>query len=177
MGLHYTNLDERTRDFMLREVDKDVLDGKLYISPRLNQRGQQDYETLLREAIRENDDDWLASQLRFSGYMNAMESRRKRGGGVTMAKVPVTAPDTLSEGEFNRFYVRGLCLRAIEDGIEEVEVYRGRASSRPRPESQAMIGKRVSARNLLEDLRNSQGVEPALGLPPGPNSGLTVRLA
>lgn len=162
---------------MAREVEKDVSEGKLYISPRLNQRGQQDYERLLREAIHDNDDDWLATRLRHGGYMNAMESRRKRGGGYTMVKVPVTAPATLAEGEFNRFYVRGLCLRAIEDGIKEVEVYRGRTSRNPRSRSQAMIGKRVSAGTLLEDLRNSQGVEPALGLPPGPNSGLTVRLA
>jgi len=39
-----------------------------------------------------------------------------------------------------------------------------------------MIGKRKSAKTLLEELRKSQGVDPALGLPPGPNSDLTVRL-
>ena len=27
-----------------------------------------------------------------------------------MVKVPVTAPQTLAEGEFNRFYIRGVCL-------------------------------------------------------------------
>lgn len=95
---------------------------------------------------------------------------------ASTAKVPVTAPDTLAEGEFNRFYVRGLCLRAIEKGIPEMEVYRGKPVRQPRPESKAMIGKRISAQILLEDLRQSPGVEPALGLPPGPNSGLTVRL-
>lgn len=93
-----------------------------------------------------------------------------------MAKVPVTAPDTLAEGEFNRFYARGLCARAIADGIPDVEVYRGKQVQRPRPESQSKIGNRINVKALLEDLRKSQGVEPALGLPPGPNSGLTVRL-
>lgn len=45
----------------------------------------------------------------------------------------------------------------------------------PRPESEAMVGSRLPAQALLDDLRTSQGVEPALGLPPGPNSGITVR--
>jgi hypothetical protein len=82
----------------------------------------------------------------------------------------------LAEGEFNRYYCRGLCQRALEVGIEEVEVYRAKAVTTPRPESQRLIGRRLSARSLLNDLRTSQGVEPALGVPPGPNSGLSVRL-
>ena len=94
-----------------------------------------------------------------------------------MARVPRTAPDTLAEGEFNRFYVRGLCARALEENVTEVQVYRGKSVRNPRPESRAMIGKVLLARDLLEDLRRSQGVEPALGLPTGPNSGLTIRLS
>ena len=43
----------------------------------------------------------------------------------------------------------------------------------PRPESQAKVGALFDAKQLLNDLRTSQGVEPALGIPPGPNSGLS----
>lgn len=93
-----------------------------------------------------------------------------------MAQVPVTAPDTLSEGEFNRYYVRGVCRRAIADRVQKVEVYRARHSDNPRQESEALIGKEIDPTALLTDLRNSQGVEPALGIPPGPNSGLCVFL-
>ena len=61
--------------------------------------------------------------------------------------------------------------------MDQVEVYRGKSVSQPRPESEALLGKRLSVKALLEDLRKSKGVEPALGLPhPGPNSGLTVRM-
>ncbi|MCG8431014.1 MAG: hypothetical protein MJA29_07565, partial [Candidatus Omnitrophica bacterium] len=110
------------------------------------------------------------------GYMKDYEQRKKRGGGFTTAKVPITAPDTLSEGEFNRYYVRGLCVRVIEEGVNQVEVYRGIPVNQPRSESEALLGKRLSAEALLADLRESVGVEPALGLPPGPNSGLTIRM-
>jgi hypothetical protein len=108
--------------------------------------------------------------------MSAFEQRRKRKGGFTSAKAPINASNTLAEGEFNRFYVRGLCLRAIENGIAELEVYRDKSVRQPRLESEAMIGKRIPAQALLNDLKQSPGVEPALGLPPGPDSGLTVRL-
>ena len=93
-----------------------------------------------------------------------------------MAKVPHTTPDILAEGEFNRLYARGLCVTVLALGRTEVEVYRGKVVQNPRPESQAMIGRCMPAQKLLEDLRMSQKVEPALGLPPGPNSGLTVRV-
>jgi hypothetical protein len=108
--------------------------------------------------------------------MVATETRRKPSGGHTIAKVPVTAPLTLAEGEFNRFFARGLCLRATEDGIAELEVYRARESAQPRAESLLLIGTRLNAAALLEDLRASAGVDTAMRLPPGPNSGLSVRL-
>ncbi|NLE28031.1 MAG: hypothetical protein GX625_22385 [Clostridiaceae bacterium] len=107
--------------------------------------------------------------------MRATEQRRTRGGGITTARVPHNAPEMLAEGEFNRFYIRGLCRDIIECGGTEVEIYRGKDVGNPRPESQAMIGKRLPADQLLQDLRASPGVEPALDLPPGPNSGLTAR--
>lgn len=174
MTLQYEDLDERTRQLMLEEVEFDASESVLYVSPRLNPSGQQGYEQLLKEAIREYDDAWLTEELRSGDYFNPSLQRQTQKGTSTQ-KMPKNAPDTLAEGEFNRFYIRGLCRRAIEEGTPEVEVYRGRESSRPRSESEALIGKRLSANALLEDLRLSVGVTPAL-LPPGPNSGLTVRL-
>jgi hypothetical protein len=176
VALNYANLDEETRNLALAEMEADVRQGTFYHSPRLSQTGQQHYEGLLREALENHNDGWLASQLRQLGCLSSHESRRTPRGGTTIAKVPINAADMLAEGEFNRYYCRGLCQRALEVGIEEVEVYRAKAVTTPRPESQRLIGRRLSARSLLNDLRTSQGVEPALGVPPGPNSGLSVRL-
>jgi hypothetical protein len=170
-------LDEKTRRFMLEELEHDVKSGKLYLSPRLSEQGRKDYEGLLRQAIQgAGNDVTLADSLRSGGRLRISEERDKRGGGVVIAKVPVTAAETLAEGEFNRFYIRGLCRRALEDGIPELMVYRAKQVTNPRPESQNMIGTKVSAKNLLEDLRAHPGVDTALGLPAGPNSGLSVRL-
>jgi hypothetical protein len=173
VGIVYENLDKRTREFMIRELDLAISSGSLYISPRLNSSGEANWSNILREAIQSYSDDWLAGQLLNRGYLKTQE-RRTRSGRTTIAKVPVTANETLAECEFNRFYARGLCLRAIEDGIPEVEVYRGKQVKQPRPESQAKIGSRKAAKALLDDVRKS-GVEPALEIPE-PNSGLTFRL-
>jgi hypothetical protein len=175
MSIRYDNLDATVRVLMVRELERDQANGSLYISPRLTAAGAEAWLQILREAFEQHDDVWIAATLRSRGFISTTEQRRKPKGGFTTAQVPHTAPDTLAEGEFNRFYARGLCAQVVASGGTEVEVYRGKEVQNPRPESQAMVGRSLPAQQLLQDLRSSQGVEPALGLPPGPNSGLTVR--
>ena len=175
MALNYENLDGKTRPFMLREVELDLSRGNLYLSPRLNEHGQQNYVSLLKEAIGHYNDAWLADQLDKNACMAEFELR-KQSGVSRKVKVPVNAHQVLSEGEFNRFYIRGVCARVIHEGFNQIEVYRGKSVKTPRSESQAMIGKKLPAEELLKDLRASIGVDTAFGLPSGPNSGLTVRM-
>jgi hypothetical protein len=174
--LNLLHLDERTRRLMLDEIDRDVNQGTLYISPRLSNTGQQNYLTLLKQAVREHNDAWLAEQLNLHKRMRDTEQKKKPKGGYTVARVPTTAAETLAEGEFNRYYARALCRRALEDGIPEVLVYRAKWAGQPSDESEAEVGKRLDPARLLEDLQTHPGVETALGLPRGPNSGLSVRL-
>lgn len=176
MALNLVDLDDATRRLMQEELDSDISSGRLYISPRLTELGRERYPELLRQAMIAQDDSWLAGNLGAGGLIKTEEQRRKPTGGYTVVKVPVTAPVTLAEGEFNRFYCRAVCRRALQDGVGQVEIYRAKEVERPRPESLAKEGARADAQELLNDLRTHQGVEPALGLPPGPNSGLSVRL-
>jgi hypothetical protein len=176
MGLNYEYLDERTREFMLIEIELDAAKKNLYFSKRFNENGREKYLELLKKAAQKQDDNWLGNELRRLGCFKAFVEKKTPSGGSTKVKVPVNAAETLAEGEFNRFYIRGLCRVAIEDGILELEICRGKEVSQPRIESEARIGKMVPAEKLLEDLRKSPGVEPALGVPSGPNSGLTTRL-
>lgn len=171
MSIRYESLDHGVRENMLTEFEQDRLDGSLYLGSRLTVEGQRLWPALLREALERRDDSWLANSLRYGGMLETHE-RRARTGWVA---VPVTAADTLAEGEFNRFYLRGLCLHVLAAGGTEVEVYRGKQVVNPRAESNALIGRRLPAGQLLNSLRTGKGVEPALGLPPGANSGLTAR--
>jgi hypothetical protein len=150
---------------MLEEIEMAVKDETIYLSPWLSPQGLNDWASLLIEAAKIGNDDSLAGQLRQNGRINKTAQRRKPKGGYTTYTVPYTASDTMAEGEFNRFYVRGLCRYAIANGIAKLEVYRAKAVAEPRPESEAKLGTLVDPTIILDDLRKSAGVEPTLGIP------------
>jgi len=175
MSMNYAQLDQETRRLMLDEIQTDEREGKLYISPRLSQTGVAEYPQLQRHAAESGTDDSLAASLKQNGRLNATEQRAKPSGGYSIVRVPVTAAETLAEGEFNRFYVRALCRRQMSGGGRLV-VHRAKQVQNPRPESEALIGTNPNAQTLLEDLRTNIGVETALGVPKRPNSGLSVQI-
>lgn len=171
MALDLIDLDETTRGHMLSEFESDLAEDALYMGKDLSESGMRRYPDLLRAAIESGDDSSLEGGLSEPNVFNEMGLRQGKP-----VKVPKNAAQRLAEGEFNRFYLRGLCLRAIDDGANVVVVYRARSSSNPRPESEELIGRTFNATGLLADLRSNPGVDTALGLPPGPNSGLSARL-
>jgi hypothetical protein len=176
MPLNYANLDDSTRALMHDEIAVDIAAGALYMGTRLSTRGAHEWADLLQHAAATGNDETLAEHLNADGRLKQFEERRKPTGGVTTVKVPVTAAATLAEGEFNRFYIRALCRRAIEQGIPRLIVYRAKDVTSPRRESEEKIGTEIDPQQLLADLRANPGVDTALGLPAGPNSGLSVRL-
>jgi hypothetical protein len=176
MGLAYEDLDDTTRRLMRLEIESDIANGTIYISSYLNPQGCDSWPRLLVEAASSGNDDSLAAAIRRDDCLKSHYDRRKPKGGYTSAAVPYNAHETMGEGEFNRYYCRGLCKRALEEGITVLEVYRAKPVAAPRPASQAKLGQLVDPATVLADLRQTQGVEPALGLPPGPNSGLTLRI-
>jgi len=176
MGLHYEQLDRETRRLMLEELALDEREGQIYRSQRLVRDRDPHYLALLRAAFVSESDDWLAYQLHEQKLLEEHELRRTPKGDVTIARVPTTAEQTLAEGEFNRYYVRALCRRVEETPGMMLEIYRARESDQPRPESALRVGHEVSATVLLTDLRTGTRVDMALGVPAGPNSGLSVRM-
>jgi hypothetical protein len=176
MGLAFRNLDQRTRELMLEELELDMASNTLYLSDRLNPYGRNVFPRLLEHAFSTGDDTTLANDLRH-GCFNLTFQRRKPKGGYSDVTMPVNAPDMLAEGEFNRFYIRALCRRTIEEGKSIVRMYRAKSVSNPRPESEMLIGHLANAQQLLEDLRTNIGKNTNTGIPGGPNSGLSVELA
>jgi len=174
MGFRFDDLDLHTRALMLDEVDRDVRLGVLYRSQRLSPRGHVLYVPALREAVCRGNEQTLARAIASGGMLNAYEIGHRRGT-VFAKRVPHDAHRTLAEGEFNRFYLRALCVRAQDEGCERLEIYRAKQVTSPRPESQAQLGAQVDVRTLLRDLRKYVGVETAYKLP-APNSGLSARV-
>jgi len=117
----------------------------------------------------------FATAIRLRGLLNRAETAIK---GRPPDVVPLTAADALAEGEFNRFYMRGVCARAVAGGVQRVEVYEAqvRTEEIPLRESEAVIGRRPDAQGLLDDLRRHHLVDRAPGLGIGGDSGLSIRL-
>jgi len=174
MSLDFEDLNELQRGYMLEELDYDLERGSLYLSKRLNERGIELYPQLLRMAIKEGNDATFAHELLMKNCLKSKEERTVKGKAV-VAKVPSNAHTLLAEGEFNRFYIRGMCLGALKDGSCKLEIYRAKQVSSPRQESEAKIGQKIDPDSVLNDLRVNVGTDTVFGLPPGPNSGLSVR--
>ena len=177
MGLRYENLDDITRKYMLEEIDMDIRSDKVYRSSYLTQSGQGDFPELMRQAAETGNDDTLATSLK-GKFNRTTQRKRPKNAGYYTADVPMNAAEVLSESEFNRYFCRGLCRRAMGESIARLQVFRAKAVAAPRPESERKIGLLVEPSITLIDIRKSQehGVEMALGIPPGPGSGITLRI-
>jgi hypothetical protein len=174
MPLKYYDLDPVTRRHALAELDSDIASGAFHASDRLRPTAVEEYQALLYDALRYYDDLWLEQHA--TDLIVDFEPRQTRSGGQTTAKVPEMADRMLAEGDFNRYYMRGVALRAIEEGRHVVEVYRARLSLEPRPESAELEGTRLAAHDVLDYLRGRRSDDPNTTRLARPNSGLSIRL-
>jgi hypothetical protein len=169
------NLDDKTRNYMLDAIEDADRIGNIYYSSRFNDAGRREWLGLLKEAAREHDEQWLADQVDSCQLMRELEGGRTPRGGYAVKHIPHTvAAQTLAEGQFNRFYMLGLCNRARAEGISHLEVYRARETSSPRPGSAAMIGTRLSVDDVENQLRDTKASlkSPLLQI----RSGISLKL-
>lgn len=177
MSLYLINLDEQTRELMLAELDYDEERNQLHISPYLSNQGVHDYPVLLRGALAEGDPDSLADALSQQRRIARTGHRRKVAGGYSIVTIPENAAEMLANDTFNHYYIRAVARRALDEGLDEVIVYRARPVTEPRPESEQLVETAVDAAALLDDLRRHTGPDRGeLGVPAGPNSGISVHL-
>ena len=127
---------------------------------------------MLKGALETQNDTWLANKL--YGYFNATEPRHLEKG-IIQAAIPETANITLAEDEFNRFYMRALCLFAIANNIPYLIVCQTKTVQDHRPRSVAKLGSSINPTDLLDDLRTYKERDTRLGLGE-PNSSLSVKL-
>lgn len=171
--MNFESLTPEVRTHMLNEIDADSTADTLYRSKRLLDSAWPAYKTALTEAAKTGTEVTLAAAI--ANGMLVSQETSTRNGKPYLKAVPSNAAQTLAEGEFNRFYIRGVCLEAIATN-RKIEVYRGKAVSSARSESELKLGHRPDPKLLLADLRKNIGLETFLGIPGGANSGISVRL-
>lgn len=171
MSFNFMDLTSDIRQKMIKEIQEDIAKNNLYYSKRFNQNGKQKYPEILIKNVTSNGNDVSLGLELKENQCFLTEEMSARG----LRKVPVNAPEIFAEGEFNRFYIRALCLHALAEG-KNLEVYRAKNVVGARSSSQEKIGDLVDPQSLLNDVRNNIGIDTHLGLPAGPNSGLSVKL-
>jgi hypothetical protein len=175
VALELTHLDPSTRQCMVAEFEADLAAGTLYRSPQLTEEGLRLYHHLLRSALVKGTDDSFAKALSSHEAIKPLgrwQHSKEVGAGDALA----AATAILAEREFHRFYIRGLCRRAIAQGVDSLVIYRARPTDLGRKASDAMVGVRIVATSLLEDLRGAFRSLPPHGLPQCRDPGLSVRL-
>jgi hypothetical protein len=169
VALRYENLDDKTRAYMLTEYDMDSASGRVYVCKRLRDEGRRTFPALLRQAIAQHDDAWLSGQLRELLLLTTYSGTGPLGVGEQV-------PEIIAEGEFNRYYMRGVCARAVDEGVEQVQVYRAKVVATRKASLLEHIGQFVSPATILAEFHSAHRSDPALASPFGADTGLSMRL-
>jgi hypothetical protein len=172
MSLLYLDLqlpnEPKIRAFMVEEIELDRRSERLALHERLNDKGREQWPQLLLEAARERTDAWLANQIRARELLRLYDRSGRR--------MPINAAETVAEGDFNHYYCRAVCRLAQERGAAVV-VYRAKNVAEPRENSELLRGQRLRADEVLLDLRAAVGKTTLVGVPGGPNSGISLSVA
>ncbi len=171
-GLVLDELDPRTRTLMVSELNTDLANGRVFVSPWLTREGRRQWSELLRIAMHAHDATWLADTLEYNEFLRIL-------GGDTQdldKRVPPTAARTLAEGQFHGYYIRAVCRRALDEGFQSVAIFRAGPAAHGSRSGEDLVDSVVCATELLADLRTAVSVAPAARFLDGPNSGLSVRI-
>ncbi|MFA6307351.1 MAG: hypothetical protein WCS88_03485 [Patescibacteria group bacterium] len=171
---NFLNLDEKTRELMISEINWAIKNNELYYSTRFIDGQKEKWQQLLLEAAKNHNEHWLAFQIENNSMLKDFEEAEKPKGGYTIKHVPNTASETLASGQFNRYYILGLAQRAVLENKNALEVYRAKDSQEQRDGSEALIGRTFNPAELIEQLRTTQAsFKSELAKP---NSGISVKL-
>ncbi len=171
---NFKNLDSLTRSYIVEAIDEAEQTNNIYYSARFNNAGREQWLNLLKEAAKEHNDHWLAFQLQARQLMVDFEGVHAPLGNYTIKHVPHNAAETMAEGQFNRFYILGLCKRAKSEGITELAIYRAKERYEPRSSSQVLIGKLISVDEIEAQLKETSASFKSSLVKP--NSGLSAKL-
>ena len=175
---NFEELNERTRESMLREIEAEMDGGNPFRPSRLSLAGWDAFRDRLRDAVREQDEEWLAAEISTPGYWKQYGTRLVAGKDVRPKVNPFYHAKMLACSEFNTWYVRGLARLLMNEGVDFCEVYRAAPAMEPRPE----CAKHENAHYPVRDVYNGHRARyhpvnnpRAFSIPVGPNCHHAIR--
>jgi hypothetical protein len=170
----FENLNSDTREYIVEAITEAEKSFNLYYGPHLKETAKGEFAALLKEAAAAHDEQWLTSQLHALDMMNKIEKHRTKAGKEVTQKMPPEAAENLAAGQFNRFYMLGLCIWAQYNDIPQLQVYRAKELPNPKPEAEYLVGKTIPVDDIEAQLKGRD--QSLYSLLADPNSGLSLRL-
>ncbi len=169
---YFQNLDDTTRFIMITELEMDLKNGLFYVPKSIKPDFVCTYKKILRNTFEKGD----VNSLRRNLIPNFFKEKDKNG-----KKIPSNIREMLAFSDFNRYYMRAILLRAIDER-KSVIVYRAKSSVSERVDSKLLINQNFSIKStltqMLNILRNYKILfnEQNTLLFCKPNSGLSLKL-
>lgn len=168
---HFPDLDEKTRQSMVSELELDIGKGLFYEPLSMTSSYLLTYRRLLKECFQNGTIETLQKKLTPAFFREKYSSGRKISANISQM---------VSFSDFNRYYVRAILLRAIREN-KKLSVYRAKQSANERKESCASLNKvysdKMQMRQMLELFRDYRRLFGLKNQPEllKPNSGLSLR--
>ena len=145
---NFPNFDNDTRVIMISELVRDIENGLFYKPSSLRSGYIARYKELLRKCFEYGTVEGLERALVSSLFKDKDKSGRK---------TPSNIATLLAFSDFNRYYMRAILVRAIDEN-KSVCVYRAKRSLNERRESKIAIGQcyfdKIVLVQMLKILRN-----------------------
>ena len=169
---NFPNFDNDTRFIMISELVRDIENGLFYEPSSLKSSYIARYKELLRKCFEYGTVEGLERALVSSLFKDKDKSGRK---------TPSNIATLLAFSDFNRYYMRAILVRAIDEN-KSVCVYRAKQSLHERQESKIAVGQcyfdKIVLVQMLKILRNYKMLFTLKNKPSFMqiNSGLSLKL-
>ncbi|MEX2162212.1 MAG: hypothetical protein WD751_09895 [Anaerolineales bacterium] len=97
---------------MLQELEYDLEREAIFYDARLKEESRPHYLELLRQTLRQGTAESFTEAILAAHLLKGTETR-DLGDKQVEAKISSIAHYNIGEGEFNRYTMRAVCLRAI----------------------------------------------------------------
>ena len=176
----FEELDDITRRCMLEEFRAEQLstDPRPFRPANLTSEGEAAFVGAMERAIQEGNEETLVADLSNRSFWITMQSCVRRGKVVVSRHSASERARRFAITDFNTWYIRGLCRRLMDEGVELCEVYRAAPAYTPRAECRALEGKTFLVQDVyaghrakyhpIENLR-------AFSIPAGPYCHHSIR--
>ena len=139
---YFPNFDNDTRFIMISELVRDIENGLFYEPSSLRSGYIARYKELLRKCFEYGTVEGLERALVRSLFKDKDKSGRK---------TPSNIATLLAFSDFNRYYMRAILVRAIDEN-KSVCVYRAKQSLNERQESKITIGQCYFDKSVLAQM-------------------------